>query len=189
MEVAKTKGVGFLNVREFVLGRWGETGWTAVLGRLREHDRQELGSALAVGWYPLELYARLIRAVDDAHGKGNLGLMVELGRFEAERDLTTIHRLFLRFFHPSFIVEKTGTYWQRFHDSGVWEVTRPDRASICGVLRDWGCVDEALCRELVGYIGRSVELAGAQRVSVDHARCRARGEGECRFLVRFAERA
>src|SRR5689334_3017500 len=123
-EPAKTKGVGFANVRTFVEERFGPAGWDRVLSELVVSDRRELEAILPVGWYSLPLYARLIRAVDQVHGYGDLSLVVKLGRFEAERDLTTIHRIFLRLASPAFMLEKTADYWRRFHDTGHWVVKR-----------------------------------------------------------------
>ncbi len=183
--VAKTKGVGFINVKNFVTERFGAAGWDAVTGRLSPEDRDELSSAVSVGWYSLPLYARLIRVLDEVHGYGDLALVVQLGRYEAERDLTTIHRAFLRFFNPAFIVEKFAEYWKRFHDSGEWVAVRDSDRQITATLANWGCVDHALCRELVGYFTRTLELVGAKNVIVEHPKCRAKGEGQCVFRARW----
>ena len=181
---AKTKGVGFVNVKSFATERFGARAWEAVLERLAPEDRDELSSIVSVGWYSLPLYARLIRALDEVHGYGDLALVVQLGRYEAERDLTTIHRVFLRFTNPAFIVEKTGEYWKRFHDSGEWKIAREPNG-VAGVLEGWGCVDHALCRELVGYLSRVLELVGAKNVIFEHPKCRARNDGQCLFRARW----
>ena len=182
---AKTKGVGFTNVRAFTQGRFGgDDGWKAVVEKLDDHDREELASVIPVGWYSLEMYVRLIRAVDKVHGKGDLSLMKELGRFEAENDIKMIHRFFLRFTNPAFIIEKTSDYWKRFHDTGTWVVTRDDHG-VSAVLDGWGCVDAALCKELVAYLTRTLELAGAKNVLVEHPKCRGRADPQCIFKGRW----
>jgi len=182
---ARTKGVGFVNVRTFVAERFGDGAWNAMLARLSREDRGELMAILPVGWYSLELYARLIRALDEVHGYGDLALVVQLGRFEAERDLTTIHRVFLRLANPAYVVEKSGEYWRRFHDTGTWTLTRESDSHITGTLDEWGYVDHALCRELVGYMGRCLELVGAKNVLFEHPLCRARGDARCYFQARW----
>jgi hypothetical protein len=182
---AKTKGIGFTNVRAFTVERFGgEKGWHAVLERLTQPDRDELASIIPMGWYSLDLYARLIRALDGVHGKGDLALMRDLGRYEAENDIKTIHRLFLRFTNPAFIVEKTGEFWKRFHDTGTWNVTRDDHG-IHAVLDGWGCVDLALCKELLAYLTRTLELAGAKNVVLEHPKCRGRADPQCVFKGRW----
>jgi hypothetical protein len=184
---AKTKGIGFVNVKAFTEERFGPTGWDAALQQLVSSDRRELEGIVSVGWYSLSLYARLIRAVDRVHGYGDLSLVVQLGRFEAERDLTTVQRLFLRLANPAFILEKTGEYWRRFHDTGHWVIERQAPTRVRAFLDDWGYADVALCREVVGYVSRAFELVGAKNVRMDHSRCRGRGEARCEFLGRWGE--
>lgn len=181
---AKTKGIGFTNVKRFTVGRFGEKGWTSLLDALPQEDREELQAIIPMGWYSLPLYARLIRTLDKIHGAGDLGLLKELGRYEAEQDLTTIHRFFLRFTNPAFIVEKTSEYWGRFHDTGTWNVTRDDRG-VSAVLDGWGVVDAALCREVVAYLTRVLELVGAKNVLVEHPKCRGRADPQCLFRARW----
>lgn len=181
---AKTKGVGFTNVKKFTVGRFGDGGWTSVVASLSKDDREELQAIIPMGWYSLPLYARLIRALDTIHGAGDLALVKELGRFEAEQDLTTIHRVFLRFTNPAFIVEKTSDYWSRFHDTGTWNVTRADHG-VSAVLDGWGVVDAALCREVVAYLTRVLELVGAKNVLVEHPKCRGRSDPQCLFKARW----
>jgi hypothetical protein len=186
--VAQTKGISFVNVRAFVIARAGEPAWEHTLQNLSGDDRQDLATVVAVGWYDLSLYARLIRAVDSALGAGDLALLPALGRFEAERDLTTIHRLFLRMASPAWAIEKTMEYWRRFHDSGEWRVQRSGEYAVSGTLDGWGVVDEALCLELTGYLPRVMELAGAKRALIEHRACRARGARDCFFSLTWEPR-
>jgi hypothetical protein len=182
---ARTKGVGFTNVRAFTVARFGgEVAWTSVLDKLPSADREELRAVIPMGWYSLAMYARLIRALDAVHGAGDLSLVKDLGRYEAEHDLKTIHRVFLRFTNPAFIVEKTSEYWKRFHDTGTWHVERDDHG-VSAVLDGWGHVDVALCRELVAYLTRVLELAGAKNVILEHPKCRGRADPQCIFKGRW----
>jgi hypothetical protein len=182
---AQTKGVGFINVRAFVTERFGAAAWNEVLRHLDDTDRETLEAVVSVGWYDLALYARMIRIVDDKLGDGDLKLVHALGRFEAERDLTTIHQWFLRLIRPSIAIEQTGKYWRRFHDTGEWFIQRRGDREVLGTLIGWGVVDTALCRELVAYLARTLELLGGQDVAMDHPRCRARGDDACEFRLRW----
>ena len=184
---ALTKGVGFAHAKAFAQERWGEDGWKAILEKLRPTDREEIGAALPMGWYPLALYARLIQAIDEVQGAGDMALNVQLGRFEAERDLTTIYRIMFRLVNPATVVEKTTDYWRKFHDTGTWEMTRVGSHEIQGVLHGWGVIDHRLCRELVGYFSRLLELVGAEGVIVEHPECRARGFARCFFRARWGK--
>ncbi|MEJ7730727.1 MAG: hypothetical protein WKG00_16105 [Polyangiaceae bacterium] len=181
--MALTKGVGFVNVRAFVTERHGTPAWRQLLEALDPGDRELWVGLVPVGWYDLGAYARLIRALDRLYGSADLGLVRDLGRFEAERDLTTIQRFFLKLVRPSMAIEQTGKYWSRFHDSGRWEMERRGDREVRGVLTGWGVVDEALCIELVSYLARTLELVGGKDVRMDHPRCRVKGADACEFRL------
>lgn len=188
MGEARVKGQGIVSVRSFVEERFGVQGWEELLEHISPNDRDELASVLPIGWYPLALHTRLIHALDIVHGYDDLSLIVQLGRFKAERDLSTIHRLFMRFATPSLMFGKTADYWRRFHDTGEWQVVRPDANSVQATLSNWACVDTAQCRELVGYLGRVLELARTKNPMMEHPKCRARGDAVCVFQARWGER-
>jgi predicted hydrocarbon binding protein len=186
--MALTKGVGFNNVQSFVSETYGAKGWADTLAMFQRADREVLESVLAMGWYDLDLYARLIRTIDRRFGDGDLRLAYAIGRYEAEKNMTMIHQWVLRLLRPSSVIEQIGKYWRRFHDTGDWIAERRGEREIIARLSGWGVVDNALCRELTGYLQRTLELLGGGDVSLDHTRCRARGEpdGEfCEFRARY----
>jgi hypothetical protein len=182
---ARTKGVRFASARAFVAERFGERGWDEALDRLTPADREAVSAVLPVGWYALALYVRLIRAIDEAHGVGDLALAVQLGRFEAERDVATTHRALLRVGSPALALDRHAELWRRTHDSGSWTLTRDGATSMFGVLSELGVDDHALCRVLVGYLGRLLDLVGARSARIEHPRCRALGDAECLFRARW----
>jgi len=183
----KTKGIGFVALREFVFDRYGLDGWTDVLAELSSGDRAALEGIVTMGWYSLPLYARSLRAVDKVRGTGDLELIFQLGKYQAERDLTTVHRAFLRIANPSFILEQSAEYWGRFHDSGTWTVERLGPTRVRAYLDGWAHVDAALCREVSGYLLKAFELVGARNPWLDHAQCRARGSARCLFAGGWGE--
>jgi len=179
--VAKVKGVVVLNVRAFVIAREGREAWERVLAALAPEDRDVLAGAIPVGWYDMSTYERIHRALIDTLGGGDPAIMIALGRYAAEQDLKTIHRLFLRAANPAYVLERAAEYWARFQDSGTWSIVReaPDR--VHATLAGWGSEDEATCVRLGGYIQRLFELVGARDVVVQRPRCRARGDDACVF--------
>jgi hypothetical protein len=183
-QVARTKGHTFGHVQRFSKERFGERAWPDLLSELSSSDQQALAEVVAVGWYDLDLYARLIRALDNRYGRGDLALLDDLGRYEAEQDYRGIFRLFFRMASPAYMVEKTADYWRRFHDAGDWAIERRGSTAVWGALSGWG-VDDALCRELVAYVKRAIELVGGKDVSLEHPRCRARGSSRCEYLMNW----
>lgn len=174
--MALTKGVSFNNVRTFVIESYGAEGWANTLALFERPEREVLESVLAIGWYDLGLYARLIRAIDRRFGDGDLRLTHAMGRYEAEKDLPTIHQWLVRLIRPSIAVDQMSKYWRRFQSTGEWMAERRGEREVIARLSGWGVVDAALCRELVGYLQRMLELLGGGDVTLEHTRCRARGE-------------
>ncbi|HMI88527.1 MAG TPA: 4-vinyl reductase [Polyangiaceae bacterium] len=150
---------------------------------MSQHDQSELGAAVPVGWYETDLFARLLRKVDLTFGTGNLRLLDQVGRYEAEQDFNRVLRLLIRVVTPTQIFKAERRLWTHFQDSGSWTVTSLPKG-MQGVLSGWA-VDEALCIELAGYLVRLVEFTGGRNVRVLHTECRARGGPDCVFDFRW----
>jgi hypothetical protein len=178
------KGLSIVAVRDYVLQHHGREAWASVLAALPRDDADIVSAALGVGWYPLALYARLLRAVDQQLGQGDLRAIRPITRFEAERDLPTIHRLLLKMVNPVFVVEKMAELWPRYHSTGQLRIERRGDRAVDATLADWSS-DEALCVGFQAYCERAIELAGARDVRIAHSICRARGGAVCFFRVKW----
>jgi DNA-binding CsgD family transcriptional regulator len=175
--VGLTKADRFINLRRFVIERSGETAWGEILAALPDADATAARAVAPSGWYDSALHGRLVRALC-AHA-GDVKLARELGRFEAEHDLTTVHRWFVRVIPPAFAIRNMDLFWRRYHDTGSWTSEIRGR-KIVARLRDWE-VEPALCRFLQGYLGRMLEFFGNEEAVVIHPLCRADGEALCEF--------
>jgi DNA-binding CsgD family transcriptional regulator len=178
------KGIALLNIRSFVTDQFGPKAWDSFFAKLPSADRTALSDLAPSSWYDLSLLSRVRRALDVQFGQGDLSLVEALGRFEAEKDLSTVMRWFFRVIPPDFAVRQMDLYWRRFHDSGHWTSEVQNR-DIIARLNDWAVVDEALCRNLIGYLQRMLELIPNRDLHVDHPRCRVHGHPSCEFIWRW----
>lgn len=176
--VPSKKGLSFVAVRDYVGAEFDERAWAEVLGTLSARDAETLKTVVGVGWYPIDLYSRLIRAADTTLGKGDLGMVRRVTRFEAERDLPTIHRLLLRIVRPTFVIEKMGELWSRYNSTGRFVIELRGERGVEGTIHDWSN-DRALCLGTQHYADRALELAGARGVRTQHVKCRASGDATC----------
>jgi hypothetical protein len=183
------KGLVLLNARDFCVDRFGKGGWERVLAELSREDREAAESAVHVGWYDLALYDRVHESIERTLGRGDHSVMVDLGHWCADRDLTTVHRLFLRLASPTFLLQKYGDYWRRYQDTGAWSVQKEDARRVRATLEKWGSVSEATCIRLAAYIEKMVELAGGRGAHTTRTRCRSRGDAVCEYLVDWREGA
>jgi hypothetical protein len=187
--LARVKGVVALNVRDYAVATAGERAWGRVLERLLPEDREVFASMVPVGWYDMALYDRANRALAEVLAAETLAtpesVMVDVGRYAAEHDLKTIHRLFLRMANPAYVLERSADFWKRFHDSGTWHVERESPTRVRARLEGWGSEDELTCVRLAAYIERLFQLVGARNGSMQRLACRARGDEACLFAARW----
>jgi len=185
MQIPQMKGIGFANVRSYVREYHGAAAWQRVMNELSTADRHDVETAIAIGWYEVKLFARLLRAVDRACGQGDMSLLREVGAAEADLDLNRVLRVFLRILTPSQIFKVEGRLWSHFQDSGNWDSVKVP-GGVDASLFGWE-VDAALCEELAGYLVRLVQFTGGKGASVYHRTCRVRGHDRCVFEYRFSE--
>jgi predicted hydrocarbon binding protein len=122
------------------------------------------------------------RAIDRLYGRGDLAMCREIGRFSADWQLNSFHKLVLRWKSPRWMVEKAGTMWRHYHDTGRWEIVeQPDRNVVTGRLYEFHFVDAAFCMREQGWFERAVELTGGRQPVVRELRCRARGDDACEY--------
>jgi hypothetical protein len=183
--VPSKKGLSFLAVRDYVVEHAGKREWEAALDALSPDDRDVIGGVVGIGWYPLDTYARLLWAVDRRVGHGDLAAVIEMGRFEAARDVPTIHRLLLKMVKPAFIVEKMAELWPRYNSTGRLILQRLGPEAVDVTLADWSD-DAALCASIQGYSERALSLAGARQVRLTQTSCRAKGASACIFRAAWS---
>ena len=174
------------HMRTWVVRLHGDEGWERVVAALGPEDAATVRSVVSVAWYPFSTQHALLRTIDRVLGTGEGELARVIGRYEADQDLTIVHRIFLRMANPAFVLEKAGDYWSRFYEAGTWIVTRGEGGtSARGELRDIEPVDQLFCLYLEAYIFRMFELVGAKNVRGTHSRCRCRGAEACVFEGRW----
>src|SRR5262245_24668943 len=83
---------------DFVRERFGVDAWQTIVDRLTEPLRATLAQPVdPTGWYPIEVYAQIQRAVASAFGGGDgSGLLEQLGAFAAEKNAGALYGSFGR---------------------------------------------------------------------------------------------
>lgn len=163
--------------------RLGAAAWDAVIARLSPADREQIAAVDPGAWYDVHLMARLVNAlcqelqVEDA-------VLMEMGRFDADRELSTVYRWFLRLIRPSFAIRHMNLYWRRAHDTGTWRSWR-NGTEVTAELRDWAVVNRSMCLTVLGYLGRTLELFGGKVGPLEHTECRSEGHATCIFRTQL----
>jgi len=160
----------------------GEAG----MQRLLAHVTPDLKYSIERGiekakWYPFEQFVELNTQIDKLFGKGDLGLVKELGRFGADANLTTIYRLFFKVGTVHWILGRAVRLWSAHYDSGYLEVmTRGPKTTVLRV-RGFDTPHPAHCLSVQGWAQRSIELSGGKSVTLTEPLCRTRGDELCQL--------
>ena len=162
----------------------GEAG----MGRLKAQLSPELRSAIEQGinkaaWYPFDQFIELNTVTDRLFGRGDLGLVKDLGRYGADANLTTIYRLFFKVGTVQWILGRAVRLWSAHYDSGYCEIaTRGPKAAVMRI-RGFATPHVAHCMSVMGWTERSIELSGGKRPIVEESACRTRGDDHCRLDI------
>jgi hypothetical protein len=180
--VANVKGSALASRCLWVQLEHGDTGWKRVLAQASPDLRQsiEIGVNKAK-WYPFEQFVELNLLLDRLFGKGDLGLIMSLGRFGADANLKTIYRLFYKVGTVHWILGRAVRLWSAHYDSGFMEVaTRGPRAAVLRI-RGFETPHTAHCLSVMGWCQRSIELSGGKNPVVRETQCRTRGDDLCQL--------
>jgi hypothetical protein len=178
----ESKGFTLQGALAYVEERHGEAGRARVLAALDDEARTVLsGHVLASSWYPFRVQVAIYEAVDRLWGTGDFALCWQIGRFTAEYEATTIHKLFLKLARLDTWLKVAGTMWSRYYSAGRLE---PGEFTDGGGelrVRDFNPISRAFCHDLGGWFWRTAEMSGKKGVEVRHERCLLAGDDACLY--------
>jgi hypothetical protein len=177
--VPKITGGSVLSLQTFVTRTYGDGAFARVLDHMEPELGEPLrGIVLPVNWYPTPAFVRAIETASTLFADDRL--FERYGAFAADFEITRFQRFALRFTSPLYLMSRAGRMWNRFHDTGEWNVTGGAN-ELRGALKGFAIVSESYCRVLTAWIHRAAEMTGV-RGSVVHPECRARGADACLFV-------
>lgn len=180
------KGTIYLAARLYTERTFGDAAVSRCLDELPPAERQVLDGITAVGWYPVEPFLNYLRALERLYGKGDLKLCEKVGEFSAEWSINTILKFFLRLKSPTWVIEKNQSTWNRFYDSGRWEVSKRQEGLVIGKLFDFDLADAVFCARFRGWLRRALQMTGAKEPKVEEIQCKARGSNHCEFRITWS---
>lgn len=162
----------------------GEGGLDRLAGTVSDDLRGVLGEGAVMSrWYPFEQFVELNRVIDEAFGKGDLGLIRTLGRHGADANLTTIYRLFFKIGTVKWIMARAARLWGMHYDAGRLLVRQAPGKEVVLRVDDFDTPHRIHCLSVHGWAERAVELSGGRDVALDELSCRARGDESCTFRI------
>lgn len=174
-----------LRSRWLYLHSRGRDAEAQVLAALPEELRTELPAFLETRWYPFEWFVTITETIDRVLGEGDLALAYEMGRFNCDRNLTTLMRLVFKFGNVGWLLDRAAKAWDTQYDEGTMKVVRRKVGEEVVVeLEDHPSPSRAQCLGIKGWMVRAAELSGEDRI-VCAEQCRAAGDPVCRWTFRW----
>jgi hypothetical protein len=176
--VGQIAGGSVLSLRTYLERMQGAGTFEKVLSRMAPEEAAPLrGILMPIAWYPTLSFVRALHAAEAMLHDAEL--YERYGSFAAEYEINAFQRFLLKFTSPTYLLDRAGRMWRRFHDSGEWQV-EGDARKMKGTLRNFAVVDARYCRVVTAWIHRAGQMTGA-RGEVAHPACRARGGDACVF--------
>jgi predicted hydrocarbon binding protein len=177
----KTRANFRLAIKKYIEQYLGQDAWDKFLEALSDDDQILMQTAVSIGWVDMDARLRIVRTFENVLGTGNGDLVKNFARFEAEKDLNTVLRIFLRMANPGMVLKKASGFWHRFYDWGELVVEQIDKNSAIAMIKDAPFVDPLFCMQIESYFKRFFELVGAKDMEVVHRICKAKGAEHCIF--------
>ena len=181
----KIKGSVLRSRLAFVEEQGGASGLERVLARLSAEEREALARLLPAGWYPFELGRKLDEAIVEVLGGGDESYFLRLGRDSATRNLTGVHRAFVRPGDPHGFLAQAPDIHAFYYDRGRREYQRTGEKEGVMTTYEAETFSVADCLTVVGWHIKALEMCGATGVRIVEEECRARGGQTCRYRIRW----
>jgi len=180
----KVKGTKITSKLAYVREVHGEEMERTLLDALAEDDRRAVAGAIDIGWYPLELYERVVEALVDTLAGGDERELDRAGAHAAERQSRGAYSVYFRDKRPAEMLESMAPMHQMLNRPGEMTVERRAEGHVTlQVSAPRGHTRS--CRLARAFYRRAVELCGGREVTVREVECSGRDAPTCRFEVRW----
>ena len=132
-------------------------------------------------WYSYEAFAALLEAYSKAPGFSGPDAFVNLGKRLAERDLTSLLKVYAMVASPVRLADVPQKVWtQRFRNAGSGS-TEKGESSFRFTITGFPDIHRLHCELLTGY-GLDTGLRKSKSFATVHDRCVHKGDAACSFL-------
>jgi uncharacterized protein (TIGR02265 family) len=186
LPVQQVKGAVLKTRLGFIEEHGGAEVRARVLDSLNDKDRATLKLVLPVAWYPFELAERLDDAIVAVLGKGDPRFFERLGAESAERNLTGVHKGYLRPGDAHGFLERTPGIYRSYYEKGRREYAKTGPTSGVLTTHEAEAFSGPDCLTIVGWHKKALEMCGASNVVIRHPECRAKGGAVCRYELSWS---
>lgn len=160
--------------------RYGDSGHARMLEHTSERLRQILTVAdPADGWISFDHLVELCVVIDRLFGRGDQGLILQMGRYSAEHTSGVWKSMFQRGMDVHQFLEIASGLWHRHYDSGrvVGSSSRENEAELR--IEGMPLPHRAHCLSVKGWLEGVFSFSPNSRVEITEMSCRASGNLSC----------
>ena len=181
---ARVKGTKLKSKLAFVEEAFGSEVLREVLAALPEEDRQSLRRMLDLGWYPIGIFDRLLAAIVQVAGRGDLDVLDRMGRESADYQAENAYRVYFRGHEPRALLEAMVPMHSQINKPARMELVERGERSLSLLVYE-PPTTLLTCRLARSFYQRAMELAGGETARVTETSCMARGQDHCQFDMQW----
>ncbi len=177
------KGAPMLADIEFIRKEHGENGLKRVLAAMPpEIAKVYRRVPLAGSWYTMETRVAILEAANKEFAKNCEDYFFVLGCYQAEHNLNSYYKAFMRMIGPKKIMKMAKVFWGLIYKNSRIEVTAGEKSFSIEVI-DYPKTGEYNCHAIRGYLYRTAEISGAEKRNLRGVElaCIHRGDNHCKF--------
>jgi predicted hydrocarbon binding protein len=187
-DVTFERGINAFLLKNWLMERFGMDGLRNVMGKISTGARAMLEDPVLNKWYPVSEVREVFETIHNLYAEDNPGILVEYGRFAAERSLKGFLRYLARLLTIEQLTKRMGAFWKQYHQGGFISAgkveEKGDSRTITVTVSGYS-MGISGCRVITGYLEGLIPMANVRDVEVKEKTCIHRGDRTCSWEVRW----
>jgi hypothetical protein len=184
----QTKGLVITGIESFVRDTFGDDGHQRWLAALSAETREVFARpVMASSWYPGERAAEMRQAICQLFFGGDAERMRELGRYQAERILRGVYKIFIKIGSPEWVAARCSKIFALHFKPGRLEIVDLVKGRLHLRLHDFPDRSGIMENIFFGFFEHAVKVSGAKEVKVTTGASMAKGDAHSEFEIRWGE--
>ncbi len=152
------------------------------MGRIGAESKAMLEDPVLNRWYPVSQVREVFDSIYNLYEKDHPGILIEYGRFAAERSLKGFLRYLARLLTIEQLTKRMGAFWKQYHQGGsisAGKVEEEGNSRTITVMVSGYDLGIPGCQVITGYLEGLIPMANVKDVKVTEKTCIHRGDRAC----------
>ena len=185
----KIKALNLRSSKEFITKKFGEDGLKKVIDSLSEEDRKIVTTVLPSSWIPQDTWIHFYEVVVKELNAGDESIVKEAGSYTANKELSSIHRLFLKLGNPENIAKKVPvlmeTYFYADEHKMEATATKLDENKYLITAGKFEPHQRLIEIAILGWLENAFRLSGAKNLRFEMTKSLTQGDGSIEYIVNW----